>query len=81
MQIRPVTADDISALIEIDATIESSAYVHVDRTGPLRIDTGAGQVRVGAVTGNAEVKTGSGQVRTKHVGRPHRQVAENRFPG
>jgi ribosomal protein S18 acetylase RimI-like enzyme len=33
MQIRPVTPADVNALIEIDATIESSSYVHVDRTG------------------------------------------------
>ncbi|MCP2246378.1 DUF4097 family beta strand repeat-containing protein [Lentzea aerocolonigenes] len=45
----------------------SAGHVHVDRTGPLKIDTGAGQVRVGAVTGNAEVKTGSGHVRVGSV--------------
>ncbi len=33
MQIRPVTPEDIVPLIEIDATVESSTYVHVDRTG------------------------------------------------
>lgn len=45
----------------------SAGHVHVDRTGPLKIDTGAGQVRVGAVSGNAEVKTGSGHVRVGSV--------------
>jgi GNAT superfamily N-acetyltransferase len=33
MEIRPVRPDDLSALIEIDGTIESSHYLHVDRTG------------------------------------------------
>ncbi len=45
----------------------SAGHVHVDRTGPLKVDTGAGQVRVGAVTGDADVKTGSGQVRIGDV--------------
>jgi DUF4097 and DUF4098 domain-containing protein YvlB len=45
----------------------SAGHVHVDRTGPLKIDTGAGQVRVGAVAGNAEVKTGTGHVRIGDV--------------
>lgn len=46
----------------------SAGNIHLDRTGPLRADTGAGQVKIGAVTGNAEVKTGSGHIR---VGKVH----------
>ncbi|MDX8034078.1 hypothetical protein SK803_28000 [Lentzea sp. BCCO 10_0856] len=41
----------------------SAGNIHLDRTGPLKVDTGAGQVNVGAVKGNAEVKTGSGHIR------------------
>jgi RimJ/RimL family protein N-acetyltransferase len=33
MEIRPVKPADLDALIEIDATIESSSYLHVDRSG------------------------------------------------
>lgn len=33
MEIRPVRADDLPTLIEIDGTIESSHYLHVDRRG------------------------------------------------
>ena len=45
----------------------SAGNIHLDRTGPLKVDTGAGQVRVGAVTGDAEVKTGSGSIRVGAV--------------
>ncbi|SDG21814.1 DUF4097 and DUF4098 domain-containing protein YvlB [Lentzea fradiae] len=45
----------------------SAGHVHVDRTGPLRVHTGAGQVDVGAVTGDAKVKTGSGSLRVGAV--------------
>jgi RimJ/RimL family protein N-acetyltransferase len=33
MEIRPVTAADFEALAEIDATVESSQYLHLDRGG------------------------------------------------
>jgi RimJ/RimL family protein N-acetyltransferase len=33
MEIRPVQPEDLSALVEIDGTIESSHYLHVERTG------------------------------------------------
>lgn len=49
---------------EIDMSVGN---VHLDRTGPLKVDTGVGQVEVGAVTGNAEVKTGSGGIRVGTV--------------
>ncbi len=45
----------------------SAGNIHLDRTGPLKVDTGAGQVHVGAVTGNAEVKSGSGSIRIGSV--------------
>jgi DUF4097 and DUF4098 domain-containing protein YvlB len=45
----------------------SAGNIQLDRTGPLKVDTGAGQVSVGAVTGNAEIKTGSGNVRVGTV--------------
>ena len=33
MDIRPVTPNDLDSLAEIDGTIESSRYLHVDRSG------------------------------------------------
>src|SRR3954468_24673468 len=33
MQIRPVTASDLEGIAEIDGTVESSRYLHIDRTG------------------------------------------------
>jgi ribosomal protein S18 acetylase RimI-like enzyme len=33
MQIRPVKSSDIDAMTEIDGTIESAEYLHLDRTG------------------------------------------------
>jgi DUF4097 and DUF4098 domain-containing protein YvlB len=45
----------------------SAGNIHLDRTGPLKADTGAGQVNIGAVTGNAEVRTGSGHIRVGSV--------------
>src|SRR3954447_11097351 len=33
MQIRPATSDDLERLIDIDGTIESSQYLHVERGG------------------------------------------------
>jgi ribosomal protein S18 acetylase RimI-like enzyme len=33
MQLRPVTAGDLELLREIDGTIESSAYLHLEQTG------------------------------------------------
>ena len=34
MEIRPVRPDDLSDLVEIDATVESSAYLHLERAAP-----------------------------------------------
>ena len=34
MEIRPVRPDDLSDLVEIDATVESSAYLHLERSVP-----------------------------------------------
>lgn len=45
----------------------SAGNIHLDRTGPLKADTGAGQVKIGAVVGDAEVKTGSGHIRVGRV--------------
>jgi DUF4097 and DUF4098 domain-containing protein YvlB len=40
----------------------SAGHVSVEHTGPLHADTGAGQVTVGGVTGDAEIHTGSGTI-------------------
>lgn len=45
----------------------SAGHVHVDAAGPVRVDTGAGQVDIRAVTGDAEVKSGSGAIRVGSV--------------
>ena len=37
--------------------------VQLERTGPLRLNTGAGHLTVDGVAGNAEISTGSGKVR------------------
>lgn len=59
-----VTTTGVLGQLEVDMSVGN---VHVDRTGPLKVDTGVGQVSVGAVTGNAEVKTGSGSIRVGTV--------------
>jgi DUF4097 and DUF4098 domain-containing protein YvlB len=41
----------------------STGHVQLEQTGPLRLDTAAGNVTVDRVTGNAEVSTGIGRVR------------------
>jgi DUF4097 and DUF4098 domain-containing protein YvlB len=60
-----VTAGSVrtSGVLGVTEVDMSAGNIHVDRTGPLRADTGAGQVHVGAVSGHAEVKTGSGHIR------------------
>lgn len=46
----------------------SAGHVRLDRTGPLRVDTSAGQVVVEEVGGDAEIATGSGEVRVGNIG-------------
>jgi DUF4097 and DUF4098 domain-containing protein YvlB len=41
--------------------------VHLDETGPLRLDTAKGDVTVQAVTGHAQVTTQSGEVRIQRI--------------
>ncbi|WP_026423266.1 DUF4097 family beta strand repeat-containing protein [Actinokineospora inagensis] len=45
----------------------SIGNVGLDRTGPLRLDTGTGHVTVEGVAGSAEVTTGSGKIRIGDV--------------
>ena len=45
----------------------SAGNVRLERTGPLRLDTSAGHITVGAVAGNAEVSTGTGKVQIGEV--------------
>lgn len=45
----------------------SAGNVRLERTGPLRADTGAGEVAASGVAGNAEIYTGSGKVRIGDV--------------
>ncbi|WP_410677165.1 DUF4097 family beta strand repeat-containing protein [Amycolatopsis sp. cmx-4-68] len=46
----------------------SVGQVHLYRTGPLRVDTGAGDVTVEVADGSTEISTGSGQVRVGTIG-------------
>lgn len=46
----------------------SCGNVRLERTGPLRVDTGAGHVTADGVAGNAEIHTGSGKVSLGEVG-------------
>jgi DUF4097 and DUF4098 domain-containing protein YvlB len=45
----------------------SAGNARLDRTGPLRLDSGAGHLTVDGVAGNAEISTGSGKVRVGEV--------------
>ncbi|MGI5502383.1 DUF4097 family beta strand repeat-containing protein [Lentzea sp. CA-135723] len=64
-----VTAGSVrtSGVLGVTEVDMSAGNIHLDRTGALKADTGAGQVKVGAVDGNAEVKTGSGHLRVGTV--------------
>lgn len=46
----------------------STGNVRLERTGPLRVDTAAGDVTADGVAGNAEIHTGSGKVRIGETG-------------
>lgn len=45
----------------------SVGHFHLDRTGPLRLNTGGGHVTVAAVGGKAEIATGTGRVRIGQI--------------
>jgi DUF4097 and DUF4098 domain-containing protein YvlB len=45
-----------------ECTVKTTGDVWLERTGPLRLHTGFGQVTADAVVGNADVSTGSGKV-------------------
>jgi DUF4097 and DUF4098 domain-containing protein YvlB len=45
----------------------SQGHLWLERTGPLRLNTGAGDVTAGAVTGDAEVSTGTGKIQIGDV--------------
>jgi DUF4097 and DUF4098 domain-containing protein YvlB len=45
----------------------SAGNVRLERTGPLRVDTGAGHVTADGVAGNVEIHTGTGKVRVGKV--------------
>jgi DUF4097 and DUF4098 domain-containing protein YvlB len=47
--------------------IKTTGNVWLERTGPLRLHTGAGHVTADAITGNAEISTGSGKIRIGDV--------------
>jgi len=46
----------------------SMGNVWLERTGPLRLHTGFGQVTAGGIAGNAEISAGSGKVQIGEVG-------------
>lgn len=45
----------------------SAGNLWLERTGPLRLDTSAGHITAGGITGNAEIYTGSGKVQIGEV--------------
>ena len=45
----------------------SAGNVRLERTGPLRLHTGAGHVTAGGIAGDAEISTGSGKVQIGEV--------------
>ena len=45
----------------------SAGNLRLQRTGPLRADTGAGHITADSVAGNAEIHTGTGKVRVGEV--------------
>jgi DUF4097 and DUF4098 domain-containing protein YvlB len=45
----------------------SAGNVWLERTGPLRLHTGAGHVTAGGIAGNAEISTGSGKIQIGEV--------------
>ena len=44
--------------------------VHLDRVGPLTLETGAGRVDVDAVAGRADISTGSGRLQVREIDGP-----------
>ena len=58
---------DVDGRLE-ECTIRSGAgSIRLDRTGPLTVNTGMGEVFAHRVAGDADLKTGSGQVRVSAV--------------
>jgi Toastrack DUF4097 len=47
--------------------LKTTGNVWLERTGPLRLHTGAGHVTADGITGNAEVSTGSGKIQIGEV--------------
>ena len=68
-----VTSDAAAAALDAtgrlgECRIKTSAgEIHLDDTGGVDLTTGAGEISVGRVAGDAEVTTGSGRVRLRHV--------------
>ena len=50
-----------------ECRVKTTGNVWLERTGELRLHTGAGHVTADGVTGNAEISTGSGKVRVGEV--------------
>jgi DUF4097 and DUF4098 domain-containing protein YvlB len=51
-----------------ECRLRTTGVVSVERTGPLRLHTGFGDVTAGVVAGNAEISTASGKVQIGEVG-------------
>ena len=50
-----------------ECRVKTTGNVRLDRTGPLHLHTGAGDVTADAVAGNAEISTGSGKIQIGRV--------------
>jgi DUF4097 and DUF4098 domain-containing protein YvlB len=50
-----------------ECRLKTTGNVRLERTGPLRLHTGFGQVSADRIAGNAEISTGSGKIRIGEV--------------
>jgi DUF4097 and DUF4098 domain-containing protein YvlB len=50
-----------------ECRVKTTGNVRLERTGPLRLHTGAGHVTADGITGNAEISTGTGKIRIGEV--------------
>jgi DUF4097 and DUF4098 domain-containing protein YvlB len=50
-----------------ECRIKTTGNVWLDRTGPLRLHTGAGRVTASGIAGNAEISTGTGKIQLGEI--------------
>jgi DUF4097 and DUF4098 domain-containing protein YvlB len=50
-----------------ESRFKTTGHIQIERTGPLHLHTGIGQITVGSVAGNAEISTGSGKIQVGEI--------------